>query len=105
MPGEEVCQVCKEPHHEARPLDLRFELAVPAQVTFTGPEEVLRQDYVQDQVLDRYEQDLEAVAGTCLSCRMQGRRFNHGPYSYSRRFSWIQAKDEAYQARKSEGKE
>jgi superfamily II DNA helicase RecQ len=105
MLGEEVCQVCKEPHHEARPLDLRFELVTPEKVAFTGPEEVLRQDYVQDQALDRYKQDLEAVAGTCLSCRMQGRRFNHTPCSCSRRFYWIRAKDEAYQARKSEGKE
>ena len=88
-----------------RSLDLKFGLIVPEEVVFTGPEEVLRQDHVQDQVLDRYEQDLEAVAGTCLSCRLQGRRFDHAPRSCSQRFHWIHAKDEAYQTRKSEGKE
>jgi hypothetical protein len=74
-------------------------------MAFTGPEEVLRQDYLQDQALDRYESDLEVMLGICLSCRIQGRRFNYTPQKCSRRFHWIQAKNDAYQARKTEGKE
>jgi hypothetical protein len=105
MTGEEVCQVCREPHAEARPLDLKFELAVTRGMQFTGPDEVLRQDHIRDQVLDSYERDLEVMLGSCLYCRILGRRFNHEPGACSRRFHWIHAKNEAYQTRKREEKE
>jgi len=105
MAGEEVCQVCREPHTEARPLDLRFELAVARGMQFTGPDEVLRQDHVQDQALDSYERDLEVMLGSCLYCRPLGRRFNHAPGTCSRRFHWIHAKNEAVQTRKREEKD
>lgn len=55
MLGEEVCQVCQKPHTEDRPLDLKYELAVDRGMGFTGPDEVLRQDHIRDQVLDSYE--------------------------------------------------
>jgi hypothetical protein len=38
-------------------------------MSFTGPDEVLRQDHVRDQVLDSYEKDLEIMLGSCLYCR------------------------------------
>jgi hypothetical protein len=105
MAGEEVCQVCREPHAEARPLDLRFELAAQGGMEFTGPDEVLRQDHVRDQVLDSYERDLEVMLGSCLYCRLLSRKFDHAPGACSRRFHWIHAKNEAYQTRKREEKE
>jgi hypothetical protein len=105
MPGEEVCQVCQEPHTESRPVDLKFELAVPDRIEFTGPDEVLRQDHIRDQVLDSYERDLEVMSGNCLYCRMLGRRFHHAAGKCSRRFHWINAKSEAYQTRKREEKD
>ncbi len=105
MPGEEACQVCQKPHVECRPVDLKFELVVDRGMEYTGPDEVLRQDHSKDQVLDCYERDLEVMVGSCLYCRVVGRRFNHGPRQCSRRFDWIRAKDEAYQKRKGEGKE
>jgi hypothetical protein len=105
MVGEEVCQVCREPHAEARPLDLKFELAVTRGIQFTGPDEVLRQDHVQDRVLDSYERDLEVMLGSCLYCRILSRKFDHAPGACSRRFHWIHAKNEAYQTRKREEKE
>lgn len=105
MPGEEVCQVCREPHKEGRPLDLKFELAAHRGMEFTGPDEVLRQDHVRDQVLDSYERDLEVMLGSCLYCRILGRKFNHAPGKCSRRFHWIHAKNEALQTRKREEKD
>jgi len=74
-------------------------------MVFTGPEEVLRQDYVRDQVLDSYERDLQTLAGSCLYCRVEGRSFEHAARKCSRRFHWIQAKNEAHQTRKREGKD
>ena len=41
MPGEEVCQVCREPYKEGCPLDLKFELAAYRGMEFTGPDKVL----------------------------------------------------------------
>ncbi|KAE8445097.1 hypothetical protein EG329_013812, partial [Mollisiaceae sp. DMI_Dod_QoI] len=77
MAGEEVCQVCGEPYTEARPRDLTFALETPAGIVFTRPEEVLRQDYARDQVLDSYERDLQTMVGNCLYCRVEGRSFAH----------------------------
>jgi superfamily II DNA or RNA helicase len=105
MAGEEVCQVCGDPHTEARPQDLTFALERPAGMVFTGPEEVLRQDYARDQVLDSYERDLQTMVGSCLYCRVEGRRFEHAAGKCSRRFHWINAKNEAYQTRKGEDKD
>ena len=105
MAGEEACQVCGEPHTEARPRDLTFALERPAGMVFTGPEEVLRQDYTRDQVLDSYERDLQIMVGSCLYCRVEGRSFEHAARKCSRRFYWINAKNEAYLARKGEGKD
>lgn len=104
MAGDEACQVCREPRAEARPLDLRFELAARRGMGFTGPDEVLRQDHVRDQVLGGYERDLEAMLGICLYCRLLGRTFDHVPGACSRRFDWINAKNEALRTRKGEGK-
>jgi hypothetical protein len=86
MSGEEVCQVCQEPYAEARPLNVKFALGRETGMVFTRPEEVLRQDHIQDQVLDRYKKDLEIMLGICLYCRVQGRRFNHAPGKCCRRF-------------------
>jgi hypothetical protein len=105
MAGEEVCQVCGTPHPEARPPDMQFAHEKQTEIVFTGPEEVLRQDHVRDQVLDSYERDLEIMSGICLYCGVQSRRFNHAPGKCSRRFHWIQAKKEAYQTRKREDKD
>jgi hypothetical protein len=96
MAGEEVCQVCGDPHTEARPQDLTFALETPAGMVFTGPEEVLRQDYARDQVLDSYERDLQTMVGSCLYCRVEGRSFEHAARKCSRRFHWINAKNEAH---------
>jgi len=45
MVGEEVCQVCQEPHSKARPLDLIYAVESPKGIAFIGLEEVLRQDH------------------------------------------------------------
>ena len=81
-----MCQVYKEPYTKARPLDLRFELAVTREMEFTGPDEVLRQDHIRDQALDGYERDLEVILGSCLYYRMLSRTFSHALGACSRRF-------------------
>ncbi|KAH7385148.1 P-loop containing nucleoside triphosphate hydrolase protein [Cadophora sp. MPI-SDFR-AT-0126] len=103
--SRERCQVCREPHTEARPADVVFALPQRVEMEFTGPEEVLRQDHVREQVLDSYESDLEIMVGLCLYCRIEGRRFDHAPGKCSRRFRWIRAKQEAYRTRDREDKE
>jgi len=105
MAGEEVCQVCGDPHTEARPQGLTFALETAAGMVFTGPEEVLRQDYARDQVLDSYERDLQTMVGSCLYCRVESRSFGHAAGKCSRRFHWINAKNKAYQTRKGEDKD
>jgi superfamily II DNA helicase RecQ len=45
--------------------------------------------------------DQEAMVGSCLYFRVEGRRFNHAAGKCSRRFQWIQAKKDAYQTQKS----
>ncbi|KFZ23101.1 hypothetical protein V502_02420 [Pseudogymnoascus sp. VKM F-4520 (FW-2644)] len=48
-------------HTEARPVDVQYQLRKMEQFEFTGPGEVLRQDQVCDEALERYEKDLESV--------------------------------------------
>ena len=56
MEDEEPCQVCVHGHSESRRVGFEFTLPCgqPGE-NFTGPAEVLRQDYLKDQALDRYE--------------------------------------------------
>ena len=60
--------MCGTGHTEARPLDVQFRLRKVEQIGFTGPAEVLQQDQVRDEVLERYERDLEVMSGSCLYC-------------------------------------
>lgn len=92
-------------HTTLRPVDLVYTLPRKVEMEFTSPIEVLRQDHIQDEVLDRYEADLEVTIGTCLYYRIERRRFNYIAGKCSRRFRWINAKNEAYQSQKSKGKE
>jgi hypothetical protein len=74
-------------------------------MNFTGSEEVLRQDFVKDEVFGRYERDLEIMRGCCLYCRAEGRVFNHTATACSRRMHWIKAKQQALRTRKEGGRE
>jgi hypothetical protein len=71
---------------------------------WTGPKEVLRQDHVKDESLDRYQQELEAMRWCCLYCRAQGQKFDHMEKSCVGRFEWMRAKKEAYETGKQEGR-
>lgn len=104
MPGDEPCQVCGTANTISRPVDLLYALPRKGQLEFTGPSKVLRQDHIQDEVLDKYKADLGVMVDTCLYCQVEGRKFNHLAGKCSRRFQWINAKNEAYQAQKSKGK-
>jgi hypothetical protein len=106
MANEEPCQMCRgQGRTDARPAGLKFSLpSLAKEEVFTGPAEVLRQDHLQDQALDRYEQDFRLMVGNCLYCRAMSRRFDHAPMSCSRRFDWIHAKNEVCQAQKRAGK-
>ena len=59
---------------------------------------------MEDEVLDRYQQDLEAMRWCCLYCRAQGRKFDHMAKSCAGRFEWMRAKKEAYERGKQEGR-
>jgi hypothetical protein len=86
MVGEEPCQVCGQGHADtdARPVGLEFSRSGPArEEAFTGPAEVLRQDYLQDQSLEQYEQEFKLMVGSCLYCRAMDRKFSHTPESCS----------------------
>lgn len=115
MEGEdEPCEVCRVPHAAPRPDDLEFRLPQPGPGAasaaedpsfFTGPGEVLRQDRIRDEVISRYERDLEIMSGCCLYCRVEGRPFDHAAGACSRRMHWIRTKSKAYQTRKKAGRE
>lgn len=62
---------------------------------FTRPGEFLRQDHVQDETFDRYEQDLQTFVGTWLFCWVLRRKFGHALNQCSRRHEWIRVKDAA----------
>lgn len=108
MKGEdEPCDVCREPHITPRPDGLEFQLPKLAatEMDFTGPGEVLRQDCVRDEILERYERDLEIMRGCCLYCRVEGKPFDHPVLHCPRRMHWIRAKQQALRTRKQEGRE
>jgi hypothetical protein len=86
MPGEKVCQVYREPYKESRPLDLKFKLVAYKRIEFTSPDEILRQDYIRDQVLDSYKRNLEIMLSSYFYYRIFSRKFNHILGKYSRRF-------------------
>lgn len=105
MEGEEPCQICGKGQREARPFGLEFKkCGVAREEEWTGPKEVLRQDHMKDEALDRYQQDLEAMRWCCLYCRAQGRKFDHMAKSCAGRFEWMRAKKEAYERGKQEGR-
>jgi hypothetical protein len=52
-------------------------LLYKVEMEFTRPTEVLRQDYIRDQVLDRYKHDLEIMVGLYLYYRIEGRWFDY----------------------------
>ena len=105
MVGDEPCQVCRVHHDEARPVGVAYSMETPMAMEFTGPGEVLRQDHVKGETLDRYEQYLETFMRTCLYCRVMQRDFSHAPNQCSRRHEWIRVKDATYQLRRKEGKD
>jgi hypothetical protein len=114
MEGEdELCEVCPNHHTEQRPAGLELRLpaskadnnngepgdggdsarAEPRQtMQYTGPDEVLRRTMLQDEILDRFEADMEMMLGCCLQCRMKSRPFDHAAGSCSQRRAWINAK-------------
>ena len=108
MDGEETCQVCQEPHQEPRPLGPAWTSA-PGQggsegeLAYTGPQEVLEQDYAQAQALEAYERAFELMAGSCLYCRAESRPFDHRASACPRRFHWIRLKQDALRVRQEEG--
>jgi hypothetical protein len=124
MEGDELCGVCPNHHIERRPTDLEFHLPQPqaeevasggegegeqcsmaSEMVFTGPSEVLRQARVCNEVLSRYERDLETMMGCCLYCRVEGKPFEHAAAACARRHDWIRAKQKALRDCKSRGKE
>lgn len=129
MEGEdELCEVCPKHHTEPRPSGLELRLPAPdttvlcdgnllecsggggeeamkRDMEYTGPDEVLRQTMVHDDILSRFEAGLETMRGCCLLCRVEGGRpFDHSATTCSRRWPWINAKTRVMRLCKKEGK-
>ncbi|KAH6986771.1 hypothetical protein EDB80DRAFT_818469 [Ilyonectria destructans] len=66
-----------------------------SEIVFTGPREVLRQAWVCDEELSRYESDLQTMLGCCLYCRVEGKPFEYVVTTCARRHHWIKAKQKA----------
>ena len=105
MAGEAPCQVCQKPRKEARPSGMVFGLPAAVEIEFTGPAEVLRLDHLRDKALDEYEKNLQIVVGSCMQCRVGGRKFDHTAGQCSHRFEWIRAKEKAYGMRQKDGRQ
>lgn len=71
---------------------------------YTGPEEVLRQTRIQEEIIIRFEADMELMRGYCLLCRVERRPFDHAAASCSRRRQWINAKAVAIRSCKQRGR-
>jgi hypothetical protein len=113
MEGEERCGVCQEPHSQSRPEGLIFRRSTldggcgegdDGSAAFAGPQEVLRQDRVNDELLARYRMDFEIMRGACLYCRLVGRDFSHAVARCGWRWDWINAKKAALKECQRSGK-
>lgn len=113
MEGEERCGVCQESHSCSRPEGLVFRRSTldggygedsDGFTEYAGPQEVLRQDRVNDDLLARYRMDFKIMQGTCLYCRMLGRDFGHAVGRCSWRWDWINAKKAALKECQRSGK-
>lgn len=72
---------------------------------YTSSDEVLRQTIVYNNILSRFEADLEMICSCCLLCRVEGRRlFDYSAITYSRRQLWINTKARVIRLCKKEGK-
>jgi hypothetical protein len=81
------------------------EEAIKRDIEYTGPDEVLRQTIVHNDILSRFEADLEIMCSCCLLCRVEGGRlFDYSATTYSRRWLWINAKARVMRLYKKEGK-
>lgn len=104
MAGDEPCRVCGKSREQPRPAGLAFSLSPALETTYTGPDEVLRQDRDNEEIIRRYQMDLEEMAGICLYCRARALDFEHGPGSCRLKWDWIRAKNEALKMRRGRGK-
>jgi superfamily II DNA or RNA helicase len=133
---DELCGVCPQHHVEKRPAAMELVLALPLvaevygsntsqhdpprldkehaeciarrvpSMVYTGPEAVLRQRMLDEELLTRFRADLEAMSGCCLLCRVKGRApFDHKADKCSQRSSWQNAKRKTLQLCKKEGKQ
>jgi len=108
MAGEdEACGVCITGHSQARLAATRFEFTGRQEpdAFSVGPAEVVRQDFVQEQIIEQYKHQLPLMAGCCKYCRPMNLDFEHRTGSCSRRWEWIQAKREILQECQRRNKE
>jgi superfamily II DNA or RNA helicase len=125
---DELCGACPQHRTERRPPGLLLYRRAPStavtdgadigpararggwdagdsEMDYTGPDEVLRRARLDDEVVRRFEANLEATRGCCLLCRVEGGRpFDHGAGGCSRRWAWIRAKKGTMRACEAEGK-
>ena len=129
---DELCDVCPEHHREPRPAGSRFTTTEPTkgepagrgesghgedetisdeeedvggtEMGYSGPAEILRQTRRDEEVLRRFEANMEVMRECCLLCRAKDLPFDHCASSCWRRQSWIGAKKRVLKSCQSEGK-
>jgi Orsellinic acid/F9775 biosynthesis cluster protein D/Helicase conserved C-terminal domain/DEAD/DEAH box helicase len=108
MEGDEACGFCIQANTEARPAEVRFKfkgVQAEAVIPTDSLTEVRRQDYLEEQALERYEHNLQLMGGLCLYCRAMARPFEHRAGACPRRWDWIKAKKDVLDECKRQGKE
>lgn len=118
---DELCGVCPGHNTQRRPYGLTYQLPGPAieenqaeeiaegeegscdtdgiknrmagsDMRYTGPQEVLRRDRMQEEADDQFEASMRVMIGSCLLCHAKGKPFDHAADTCSRRHDWLRQK-------------
>ena len=100
--GEDVtCDICQRGHNGGSLVKVSRVGQSADVLTHTGSAIIQRKRRVAYLELSRYQEDLLAVQGTCVLCRVLAERFDHAFASCYRRYDFFQARDRVL--RKCEG--
>lgn len=131
---DELCMVCQAHHTTKRPSDMVLKLPIPqgandelemdvdtvrenasdrvgsgtgANMAYTGPQTVLQQRMMDDDLIDRFVLGLRAMSGCCLLCRIKDKSqpFNHAPDDCKNKWGWIRAKKRVLDICQKQGRE
>ena len=73
-------------------------------MTYTGRSEIRSQRWQHTNEESEYRQNMEAIKGMCMVCRVSGVNWHHAAGTCSDRFGWIRAKTEVMERCRSKKK-